>query len=157
MKRTIKRASKNRIADSLEAVRETAVVEALPLNDFPPQRLVEADKVASTVRWDDIPGPEFIAAVDVPEELLALEEPAAAIEDDDTSSPDDALGLYLRQMGAIPLLNRKQELALAERLATQRHRFRHAAMCNWRTLSLIVETFERVKAGQLCSTQPLMS
>src|SRR4051812_25276671 len=49
----------------------------------------------------------------------ALEEdgPAAAVaeeapaEEDYTSGPDDALGLYLRQMGAIPLLNRERELS----------------------------------------------
>src|SRR5437870_3997476 len=28
---------------------------------------------------------------------------------DDGQSPDDALGLYLRQMGAIPLLSRQEE------------------------------------------------
>src|SRR6185437_8480294 len=61
----------------------------------------------------------------------------------------DALGLYLRQMGAIPLLSRDQELALAERLELKRRRFRHAAMMNWRTLAAIVETFERVRAGDL--------
>src|SRR5205085_2663603 len=42
------------------------------------------------------------------------------------SSPDDALGLYLRQMGAIPLLSRAQELTLARRLEHTRRRFRRA-------------------------------
>jgi RNA polymerase primary sigma factor len=70
-------------------------------------------------------------------------------EGDDPHSPDDALGLYLRQMGAIPLLNRNQEVALAQRLEFRRRRYRHAAMSNWRTLSLVVRTFERVLAGQL--------
>jgi RNA polymerase primary sigma factor len=57
--------------------------------------------------------------------------------------------LYLRQMGAIPLLNREQELALAKRLEQKRGRYRHAALSNWRTLTLVVETFERVQAGDL--------
>jgi len=50
------------------------------------------------------------------------EAPAAAAEDaelDTGNAPDDALGLYLRQMGAIPLLNRDQELTLARRLGNQ--------------------------------------
>src|SRR5262245_661139 len=38
-------------------------------------------------------------------------------------APDDALGLYLRQMGAIPLLDRPQEVALAERLERHRRRY----------------------------------
>jgi RNA polymerase primary sigma factor len=69
--------------------------------------------------------------------------------EDDGNAPDDALGLYLRQMGAIPLLSRDQELALAERLELKRDRFRHASMCNWRTLAKIVDTFERIAAGTL--------
>lgn len=62
---------------------------------------------------------------------------------------DDALGLYLRQMGAIPLLNREQELALAQRLETARNRYRHAALCSWKVIARVVETFERVQSGQL--------
>jgi len=62
---------------------------------------------------------------------------------------DDALGLYLRQMGAIPLLNREQELALAQRLEAARNRYRHAALCSWRVIARVVETFERVQSGQL--------
>jgi RNA polymerase primary sigma factor len=84
-------------------------------------------------------------------EDAASEEPAAPTEaeGEDAHAPDDALGLYLRQMGAIPLLSRDQELALAERLEWKRRRYRHAAMMNWRTLAAIVDTFERVRAGQL--------
>src|SRR5262245_37259486 len=36
------------------------------------------------------------------------------------NGPDDALGLYLKQMGAIPLLNRTEELVLAEKLERAR-------------------------------------
>ena len=64
-------------------------------------------------------------------------------------SPDDALGLYLRQMGAIPLLSRAQELALARRLERHRRRYRRAALSNWQTLAHVLDTFERVQAGQL--------
>lgn len=62
---------------------------------------------------------------------------------------DDALGLYLRQMGAIPLLNREQELSLAQRLEAARNRFRHAGLCSWYVIVQVVDTFERVQAGQL--------
>ncbi len=74
---------------------------------------------------------------------------AEASEGEDSSAPDDALGLYLRQMGAIPLLNREQELALAKRLEKARQRFRRAVLLNWRTLHKVVEMFSRVQAGQL--------
>jgi RNA polymerase primary sigma factor len=87
------------------------------------------------------------------EEREDAEEPVAAVvegsEGEDSHGADDALGLYLRQMGAIPLLNRQQELSLARRLEDKRKRFRRAALCNWRTLERVVETFERVQAGNL--------
>jgi RNA polymerase primary sigma factor len=82
--------------------------------------------------------------------LLDDAPPAGDLEDvdDDAHAPDDALGLYLRQMGAIPLLTRDQELALAKQLELRRRRYRTAALSCWRTLAKVVETFERVQAGQ---------
>lgn len=70
-------------------------------------------------------------------------------EDTDNHGADDSLGLYLRQMGAIPLLNREQELTLARRLEHHRNRYRHAALVAWLTLERVRATFERVQAGQL--------
>ena len=61
---------------------------------------------------------------------------------------DDALGLYLKQMGAIALLSRDKEIAVASRLEILRRRYRHAALSNWRVLAHVVETFERVQAGR---------
>ena len=84
--------------------------------------------------------------------VLDDEEPPPVLEgqeEDDGNGPDDALGLYLRQMGAIPLLNREQELTLARRLEKARHRYRRAALLNGRTLRKVAEMFERVEAGQL--------
>jgi RNA polymerase primary sigma factor len=78
--------------------------------------------------------------------------PAQAVESsegDDTHAPDDALGLYLRQMGAIPLLTREQELTLARRLEEARRRFRQAALFSWLILRRVADTFERVRAGKL--------
>jgi RNA polymerase primary sigma factor len=75
--------------------------------------------------------------------------PAALEGHEEENAPDDALGLYLRQMGAIPLLSREQELALAQRLEYKRNRYRRAALLNWRTLRKVVDTFERIAAGQL--------
>lgn len=69
--------------------------------------------------------------------------------DEDISGPDDALGLYLRQMGAIPLLDRKQELELAQRLERARNRFRRACLLTPRVLHRVLATFEKVLLGQL--------
>jgi RNA polymerase primary sigma factor len=113
----------------------------------------------------------FLSRADLLEERLPLDsswhERSPADEDDldpldeeandtaagsagaENTGADDALGLYLRQMGAIPLLSRDQELALAKRLEITRKRYRRAALSSWHVLGRVVETFERVQAGQL--------
>src|SRR5262249_10505930 len=60
-----------------------------------------------------------------------------------------ARGTYLRQMGSIPLLDRRQEGELAERVDRLRRRYRHAALCSWPVLGRLVETFTAVEAGLL--------
>ena len=80
-----------------------------------------------------------------PEGARADEAPA---EEEYTGGPDDALGLYLRQMGSIPLLNREKELALAKRLEFHRNRFRSAALLCPRVLARVLEKFEQIAAGR---------
>src|SRR5262249_13915937 len=70
-------------------------------------------------------------------------------DSDDSGAADDALGLYLRQMGSIPLLSRQEELTLAQRLERARNRFRRAALSSWLVLDRVYETLERVRAGKL--------
>lgn len=78
------------------------------------------------------------------------DEPAAEAEpaDDFASGPDDALGLYLRQMGSIPLLSRDKEESLAKRLEHHRDRFRRAALLCPRVLVRVIEKFDQISAGQ---------
>jgi RNA polymerase primary sigma factor len=63
--------------------------------------------------------------------------------------PDDALGLYLRQMGAIPLLNRANEIEVAQRLEGARNRFRVAALRCTPILNRALVMFERIHGGQM--------
>ncbi len=81
--------------------------------------------------------------------LLEYSDEMDGLDPEAISGPDDALGLYLRQMGAIPLLNREQELTLARKLERERGRFRRAALWNWLTLTRVRETFKRVMEGTL--------
>jgi RNA polymerase primary sigma factor len=62
---------------------------------------------------------------------------------------DDALGLYLHQMASTPLLSRRQELELAQRLERLRSRYRHAVLWNWSVIAQVVDTFELIQAGRL--------
>ena len=77
----------------------------------------------------------------------AAEAARVAEEADESSGADDALGLYLRQMGAIRLLKRDEEIAIAERLERARHRFRKAALFCAHVAARAVTTLEKVLAG----------
>jgi len=65
-----------------------------------------------------------------------------------STGADDSLGLYLRQMGAIRLLNKDDERVLAEKLERRRTRFRDAALVCPYILGEALATFERVRAGK---------
>ena len=137
-----------------QTIKRTAKGSTEPLVVSPSHRRAEPETVhgMAPLPWDDLPPLPLSLAAEDAEEIPEAEVPAVADTEaiaEDSSAPDDALGLYLRQMGAIPLLDRNQERELAERLEFRRTRYRHAALMNWRTLSLVVQTFERVQAGTL--------
>jgi RNA polymerase primary sigma factor len=69
--------------------------------------------------------------------------------DGETPSTDDALGLYLQQMGTIPLLTRQQEKELTTRLERARRRYRCAALSSWTVLGRLVAAFERIQSAEL--------
>jgi RNA polymerase primary sigma factor len=52
-------------------------------------------------------------------------------------------------MGTVPLLKADEERDLAQRLESARSRYRHAVLWNWSVLVHVVDTFERIQAGQL--------
>ncbi|OWK34683.1 RNA polymerase sigma factor RpoD/SigA [Fimbriiglobus ruber] len=96
---------------------------------------------------DDDTADDPLAAVEGPSaDELPPDEPAQA--DDYAGGPDDALGLYLRQMGAIRLLNKEQELTLATSLERHRNRFRRAALLCAHIVARAATTLERVQNGQ---------
>src|SRR5262245_37306874 len=114
----------------------------------------------STRRPQDLPEPTRRKAPPAPVEDELPPEPEQAQDDDedddeepaehreaDDHGPDDALGLYLREMGAIPLLNRDEELRLAKRLERARDRYRHAALLCPGILQRLHATFSRIHQG----------
>jgi RNA polymerase primary sigma factor len=141
MRRNSKRAAKDTPADTPIIVSRGrgSAAEGTPKHDL-------SWEEEDTVR-DEFAEEEDEADADEPS--AAEETGRQGEEAEENHGPDDALGLYLRQMGAIPLLTRQQELALAERLAFRRTRYRKAALSSWRTLEKVCDTFERVLAGRL--------
>jgi RNA polymerase primary sigma factor len=69
--------------------------------------------------------------------------------DEDMAASGDALGLYLQQMGSIPLLSRGRELELTQRLANLRRRYRRAVLSNWANIARALDTFEAIQAGRM--------
>jgi RNA polymerase primary sigma factor len=72
--------------------------------------------------------------------------PAAATPG--ASGADDALSLYLKQMGAIRRLSREEEVELGRTLELARRRFRRAALYNPAVLARLAETFAEARAGR---------
>jgi RNA polymerase primary sigma factor len=64
-----------------------------------------------------------------------------------SNQADHDLGLYLRQMGAIPMLKRSEEQELTRRLDHLRRRYRRAALWSPRVLAEVVRIFELVQSG----------
>ena len=110
-RRTTKRSERARTAEPILHVDapEVDLEERKARNPDQETDETETDEESAEETSESLPAPlDDMPAGDVDE------------ESEDAHAPDDALGLYLRQMGAIPLLNRDQELALAERLEMRR-------------------------------------
>jgi RNA polymerase primary sigma factor len=60
---------------------------------------------------------------------------------------DDALTIYLKEMGSIPMLRPEQELRLVRRLDSARRRYRRAVLGCWYTIERVIETFTPIAAG----------
>jgi RNA polymerase primary sigma factor len=104
-----------------------------------------------TGRDDDFAGDDEVVAVRHGAEVAAGDETESdePVAEYDNPYADPALTAYLRQMGDISLLNRQQELEVAQRLERLRGRYRRAAFCHPQVLARVVETFDRIQAGEL--------
>jgi RNA polymerase primary sigma factor len=100
------------------------------------------DEAVAEVR-DDVPAP----ADESHDEALSVEESPPAASDEDGGN--DALSVYLRQMGAIPLLSRDEEIELTGRLDRLRQRYRRSALWNWAVLGRVIDTFTAIEEGRL--------
>ncbi|MFO0851559.1 MAG: sigma-70 family RNA polymerase sigma factor [Gemmataceae bacterium] len=120
-----------------------------PDHDLPTDERMLADEDAALTadELDDDDEADEIA----PADEAAVADGAADDQspaDDYAGGPDDALGLYLRQMGAIRLLTRTEELTIAVALERTRNRFRRAALMCAQIVARAEQTFKRVQDGQ---------
>lgn len=82
-----------------------------------------------------------------PEQLAASE--AEALEAANESWSDDPVRMYLTQMGEIPLLTRKEEIALAKEIEVTRQRFRTRLLCCDYVIKVAYNILRRVHEGEL--------
>jgi RNA polymerase primary sigma factor len=62
---------------------------------------------------------------------------------------DDPIRMYLVQMGEIPLLNRKEEVAAARRIEKARHQYRKIILSTDYILHAAIDMLEKVRDGRL--------
>ncbi len=99
--------------------------------------------------WDEaVAEVRDLPADEIHDEPLPAEE-APAADGDEGDAGNDALSVYLRQMGAIPLLSRAEEVELTSRLDRLRQRYRRAALWNWAVIARVVDTFTQIEQGRL--------
>lgn len=90
--------------------------------------------------------------VDVTDDLnnsSAWDDDRAQVEEEDITWPDDPLRLYLNQIGKIPLLSHKEEVALARQVELSRRRFRREMLQVAFVLNSAVRTLSRVYQKEL--------
>ncbi len=101
---------------------------------------------ASRVR---VPEPDWPCVDDLeefpPEEWEALESAGS----DSADHIEDPVRIYLMQMGEIPLLTRKEEIAAARQIEWTRQRFRVTMLATDYMLHGAVELLEKIRQGQL--------
>ncbi|MEN6556659.1 MAG: sigma-70 family RNA polymerase sigma factor [Thermoguttaceae bacterium] len=67
----------------------------------------------------------------------------------DTEATDDPVRVYLTQMGAIPLLQRQQETAIARRIVRGRRHYRQCMLANDFILQAAIRLLEDIRDGRL--------
>ncbi len=84
-----------------------------------------------------------------PMDEVADHDLGAAFSSSNHSQIDDPVRIYLMQMGEIPLLSRREEIAAARRIERARLRFRNGMMATDFILHAAVDLLERIYAGKL--------
>ncbi len=100
-----------------------------------------------TTAWTEERPPAGVPAYPDRDEMSTLDREFSTAGGDGANS-DDALTVYLKQMGSVPLLKPAQERELTRRVEAARCRYRRAVFCNWDVLDRVVATFVAIGDGQ---------
>jgi RNA polymerase primary sigma factor len=111
-----------------------------------PQYHDEMPPVDEVLLEEELVVPETLANVDLDEDEEIDRAEEATGEDDQI---DDPVRIYLMQMGEIPLLKPKEELAAAKRIETSRRRFRQCMLANDYVLHAAVSLLECIRDNKV--------
>ncbi|MFA4981238.1 MAG: RNA polymerase sigma factor RpoD [Candidatus Omnitrophota bacterium] len=127
------------------------------VNNILPVDIVSSEEIDEIL---GILGEENIKLVDSEEELLkeGAEEEAAEDKKEEVeevkevtrvAAIDDPVKMYLRQMGQIPLLTRKEEIEIAERIKVAEGKFREAVLAVMISKHKALEVVDKILSGEL--------
>jgi RNA polymerase primary sigma factor len=137
------------------AARRCPVRPSVPPGSVPPGRRDlhrRAGRPAAAAPFDEPPEDEFDHEI----EPLHEDELAEALDEEQELEPtgeddqiDDPVRIYLMQMGAIPMLGRGQEVAVARRIRHARRRFRSALLATDYVLQAAAGLLEGIRDSRL--------
>ena len=129
------------------------------VNDFLPDDAVNPEKLDQLLTVLEEQGIELIDESEAeereagpgatPDDERAADLDLSFMDEEDTRRIDDPVRMYLTQMGEIPLLTRKQEIALAKEIEITRARFRRKLLeCDY-VIRDAAKVLRRVFSGEL--------
>jgi RNA polymerase primary sigma factor len=121
------------------------------VNNILPVDIVSSEEIDEIL---GILGEENIKLVDSEEELLKEEAEEEAVEEKKEEASkltqiDDPVKMYLRQMGQIPLLTRKEEIEIAERIKNAEGVFRETVLAVKISKHKALEVCDKILKGEL--------
>ena len=121
------------------------------LNDLLPEDAISPEQIDKILMALDEMGIDILDEADVEDQTKEVEGAAEEPEEDNepTERIHDPVRMYLTQMGAIPLLTRAEEIALAKKIEVTRKRYRSKVLESEVSIRGAIKILEDVQSGKL--------